>query len=85
MNQFKASSPLLVATDIASRGIDVKNIMTVINFTPPKAIENYIHRVGRAGRAGATGNAITFISKNNVKFAIDLIQVFENSGYPVPE
>ena len=52
MNSFKADMEILVATDIAARGIDVKNIKTVINFQCPKQIEGYIHRIGRAGRAG---------------------------------
>lgn len=52
MNSFKAGHSVLVATDIAARGIDVKNIKSVINFECPKQIEAYIHRIGRAGRAG---------------------------------
>ena len=52
MNSFKKEENILIATDIASRGIDVKNIKTVINFESPKNIEVYIHRIGRAGRAG---------------------------------
>ena len=52
MNGFKSESAILVATDIAARGIDVKNIKTVINFECPKQVEAYIHRIGRAGRAG---------------------------------
>lgn len=54
MNSFKSDSQsnILIATDIASRGIDVKNIKTVINYECPSSIEAYIHRIGRAGRAG---------------------------------
>lgn len=52
MNSFKGESQVLVATDIAARGIDVKNIKTVVNFECPKQIEAYIHRIGRGGRAG---------------------------------
>jgi superfamily II DNA/RNA helicase len=52
MNTFKGEGNVLVATDIAARGIDVKNIKTVVNFECPKQIEAYIHRIGRAGRAG---------------------------------
>lgn len=52
MNSFKGESSVLVATEVAARGIDVKNIKTVINFECPKTIEAYIHRIGRAGRAG---------------------------------
>ncbi len=51
---------VLVATDIAARGIDVKDIELVINYDLPDCIEDYVHRIGRTGRAGATGRAVTF-------------------------
>lgn len=85
MNKFKAEGQVLVATDIAARGIDVKNIKNVINFECPKQIEAYIHRIGRAGRAGETGKALSFLTNSDVKFAIALVKTFENSGYPVPQ
>ncbi len=85
MNAFKADKQILVATDIAARGIDVKNIKTVVNFQCPKQIQAYIHRIGRAGRAGETGVAYTFLTPHDVKFAISLVKTFENSGYPVPQ
>jgi ATP-dependent RNA helicase RhlE len=53
---------ILVATDIAARGIDVSNIELVINFDMPEDPEDYVHRIGRTGRAGQTGKAITFVS-----------------------
>jgi len=53
---------LLVATDVAARGIDVAGISHVINFDAPRAAEDYVHRIGRTGRAGRTGIAITFIA-----------------------
>ena len=85
MNKFKEDSSILVATDIASRGIDVKNIKTVVNFECPKQIEAYIHRIGRTGRAGETGVAYTFLHRHDTKLAIELLKTFEHSGYPVPE
>ena len=54
----------MVATDVASRGIDVKDIDLVINFGFPHNHADFIHRVGRTGRGGKTGEAITFITKN---------------------
>ena len=51
---------MLVATDIASRGIDVKGIELVINFDLPENPEDYVHRIGRTGRAGMSGKAISF-------------------------
>ena len=55
---------ILVATDVAARGIDVPNITHVINYSVPEDLESYVHRVGRTGRAGKQGTAITFISKS---------------------
>lgn len=74
-----------MATEVAARGIDVKNIKTVINFECPKTIEAYIHRIGRAGRAGEAGTSYTFLRPQDSKFAISLVKVFENSGYPVSD
>lgn len=53
---------ILVATDVAARGIDVNDISHVINYSVPRTYDDYIHRIGRAGRAGKSGNALTFIS-----------------------
>ncbi len=64
LNRFKASEiNVLVATDVAARGIDVVDITHVINYATPKTYEDYTHRIGRAGRAGRTGYALTFIEK----------------------
>jgi superfamily II DNA or RNA helicase len=52
---------LLVATDVAARGIDVPNVDLVINYNQPQTYADYIHRIGRSGRAGKVGQAITFI------------------------
>merc|ERR1719331_2437715 len=63
LKEFKeGKSPILVATDVASRGIDVKDIKYVINYDFPGSIEDYIHRVGRTGRAGATGSSYSFFT-----------------------
>jgi len=53
---------VLVATDVAARGLDIADVSHVINFQAPKDIESYIHRIGRTGRAGASGKALTFIN-----------------------
>ena len=52
---------ILVATDVAARGIDISDITHVINYSIPQAYEDYVHRIGRAGRAGRTANALTFV------------------------
>lgn len=63
LNSFKQGEiDVLVATDVAARGIDVADISHVINFTTPKTYDDYIHRIGRAGRAGSIGQALTFVS-----------------------
>jgi ATP-dependent RNA helicase RhlE len=66
--QFEAYEvDTLVATDVAARGIDVSGISHVINFDPPHDSDTYVHRVGRTGRAGATGVAISLVSSDQVK------------------
>jgi ATP-dependent RNA helicase RhlE len=52
----------LLATDVASRGIDIDGVTHVINFDEPMTYEDYVHRIGRTGRAGKTGKALTFVS-----------------------
>jgi ATP-dependent RNA helicase RhlE len=63
---------VLVATDIAARGIDVDNISHVINFDTPNQAEDYIHRIGRTGRAQATGDAITFVARDEEDYLRDI-------------
>ncbi len=63
LRKFKKKQvTILVATDVAARGIDVQNLTHVINYSLPQDTESYVHRIGRTGRAGKTGTAITFIS-----------------------
>ncbi len=63
MDKFKSKKiNILVATDVASRGLDVQNLTHVINYALPQDPESYVHRIGRTGRAGKGGNAITFIT-----------------------
>ena len=65
---FKTGScPLLVATDIAARGIDVPGVEAVINYDLPEVPESYVHRIGRTARAGLTGDAISFCSELEIK------------------
>lgn len=68
LDEFKKGQmPILVASDVAARGIDVDNLSHVINFDVPQNPEDYIHRIGRTGRAGATGTAITLVTPENQK------------------
>jgi len=80
LNEFKTGkSPIMVATDVASRGIDVRDITHVFNYDYPNNSEDYVHRIGRTGRAGKTGIAITLFTADNAKQARDLVQVLTES------
>ena len=59
--KFKSGEvPILVATDVAARGLDIPNVEFVINYSFPLTVSDYVHRIGRTGRAGKTGIAYTF-------------------------
>ena len=73
---------VVVATDVAARGIDVRDITHVINFDLPRAAEDYVHRIGRTGRAGATGNAISFAGRDD-KGLVIRIERFTHSTLAV--
>jgi ATP-dependent RNA helicase RhlE len=67
LDDFKAGKiRVLVATDIAQRGLDVSGISHVINYDVPQQPEDYVHRIGRTGRAAATGDAYTFMSPDEI-------------------
>lgn len=69
LNEFKEGKiQVLVATDVAARGLDIENLAYVINFELPTVPEDYIHRIGRTGRAGSKGNAISLVSNNEKEF-----------------
>ncbi|KAJ6826178.1 DEAD-box ATP-dependent RNA helicase 14-like [Iris pallida] len=85
LNHFRTGrSPILVATDVAARGLDIKDIRVVINYDFPTGVEDYVHRIGRTGRAGATGVSYTFFSDQDSKYARDLVKVLEGAGQRVP-
>jgi ATP-dependent RNA helicase DDX41 len=83
---FKSGSKdVLIATDIASKGLDFPQIQHVINFDMPKEIENYVHRIGRTGRGGHTGVATTFINKQcSPTILMDLKQLLIEAKQRVP-
>jgi len=68
---------ILVATDILSRGIDIKEIELVINYEVPHDAEDYVHRIGRTARADRTGEAITFINQKQVRNFKDIEKLIE--------
>ncbi len=88
LKRFKEKKlTVLVATDVAARGIDVNNITHVINYSLPQDPESYVHRVGRTGRAGNTGTAITFITPDEYKRLLLFKRVTKASieKGPIPE
>ncbi|KAF9595307.1 hypothetical protein IFM89_038459 [Coptis chinensis] len=85
ISDFKSNvCDLLVATSIAARGLDVKDLELVVNFDVPNHYEDYVHRVGRTGRAGRKGCAITFLSEEDARYAPDLVKALELSEQAVP-
>ncbi|KAK4774988.1 hypothetical protein SAY86_009923 [Trapa natans] len=85
LNQFRTGkSPVLVATDVAARGLDVKDVRVVINYDFPTGVEDYVHRIGRTGRAGASGVAYTFFGDQDARYASDLIKILEGADQKVP-
>lgn len=86
INDFKSGDiPILVATSVAARGLDVKQLKLVINYDVPNHLEDYVHRAGRTGRAGETGTAVTFITPEQDKYAVDLVKALKLSQKEVPE
>ncbi|KAM0789738.1 ATP-dependent RNA helicase dbp2 [Microbotryomycetes sp. NB124-2] len=85
LGEFKSGrSPIMIATDVASRGLDVKDIGYVINYDMPNGIEDYIHRIGRTGRAGAKGTAYSYITTEQSKLARDLVKILQDAKQVVP-
>lgn len=76
---------ILLATDVASRGIDIEDVTHVLNYDFPRDIEEYVHRVGRTGRAGRTGESITFMTRQDWHHAKALIDILEEASQEVPE
>jgi ATP-dependent RNA helicase RhlB len=82
MDQFKSGRlKILVATDVASRGLHVENISHVVNYDLPQDAENYVHRIGRTARAGKTGKALSFACE---KYVFHLDPLEEMLGYKIP-
>merc|ERR1719313_2350829 len=83
LSDFKnGTRPVMIATDVAARGIDVKEVKAVINYDFPSNIEDYIHRIGRTGRAGAKGIAHTFMESagKDGKYARALADIMLKAG-----
>lgn len=77
--------PVLIATSVAARGLDVKQLKLVVNYDAPNHMEDYVHRAGRTGRAGNTGTAVTFVTTEQESSSAGIAKALEQSGQPVPD
>merc|ERR1719512_480593 len=75
---------VLVATDVAARGLDIKGVGLVVNFDPANNAEDYVHRIGRMGRAGAKGVAISLLTPDDGSRARDIVEVMGRTGQAAP-
>ena len=86
LEMFKSGrEPILVATAVAARGLDIPNVTHVINFDLPGDIDDYVHRIGRTGRAGNTGVATAFFNRGNKNISKDLIELLTEANQEVPQ
>ncbi|CAK7342237.1 unnamed protein product [Dovyalis caffra] len=85
LRSFKSGkTPILVATDVAARGLDIPHVAHVVNFDLPNDIDDYVHRIGRTGRAGKTGLATAFFNENNLSLARPLADLMQEANQEVP-
>ncbi|XP_073137914.1 DEAD-box ATP-dependent RNA helicase 37-like [Henckelia pumila] len=85
LRSFKSGkTPILVATDVAARGLDIPHVAHVVNFDLPNDIDDYVHRIGRTGRAGKTGLATAFFNDNNASLAKSLTDLMQEANQEVP-
>ncbi|WOK91812.1 hypothetical protein Cni_G00503 [Canna indica] len=86
LRSFKSgATPILVATDVAARGLDIPHVAHVINFDLPNDIDDYVHRIGRTGRAGKTGLATAFFNESNASLARPLSELMQEANQEVPQ
>ncbi|ORY97986.1 P-loop containing nucleoside triphosphate hydrolase protein [Syncephalastrum racemosum] len=81
----KGNCPILVATAVVARGIDVKNVMHVVNYDMPKSIDEYIHQIGRTARVGNAGLATSFFNSINMPLAKDVTKVLQECKQEIPD
>jgi len=86
LRSFKAGrTQVLVATDVAARGLDIDDVVHVINYDMPKTIDSYVHRIGRTGRAGNTGFATSYFNDSDKGLVKDLVKILSESKQIVPD
>lgn len=82
---FKAGIvPIVTATSVAARGLDVKQLKLVINYDAPNHMEDYVHRAGRTGRAGNKGTCVTFITPDQERYSVDIYRALKASEATIP-
>ena len=85
ISDFKSGVvPVVIATSVAARGLDVKQLKLVINYDAPNHMEDYVHRAGRTGRAGNKGTCITFITPEQDRYSVDIFRALKASNATVP-
>ena len=83
---FKSGrTPILVATDVAARGLDIPNVTQVINYDMPSNVDDYVHRIGRTGRVGNIGNALSLMNEKNRNIAKDLAELLIENEQDCPD
>ncbi|KAH8099198.1 helicase [Aureococcus anophagefferens] len=87
LRKFKTNEwPLMFATDVAARGLDLPDVSVVVNFDMPRDVEQYVHRIGRTGRAGKSGRSVTFWNPAyDTECAGALAKIARDAGQPVPD
>jgi ATP-dependent RNA helicase DDX3X len=86
LRSFKrGNTPVMAATDVASRGLDIPNVTQVINYDLPTNIDDYVHRIGRTGRAGNVGNALAFVNEKNSGVIRELRDMLDENDQEVPQ
>ena len=82
-NEFRSGKHrVLISSNITSRGIDIQQVSTVINFDIPKCVHNYLHRIGRSGRWGRKGVGINFVTRRDIRYMREIERHYETS---IPE
>ncbi|KAK0415831.1 hypothetical protein QR680_012145 [Steinernema hermaphroditum] len=84
LKAFRGDVPVMVATDVAARGLDIPDIRTVVNYDVAKDIDTHVHRIGRTGRAGNKGQAFTLLTDDDKEFAGHLVRNLESVNQWVP-
>ena len=86
LNEFKEGNiNLMVASDVASRGLDIPDVSYVINFDMPNNIDIYVHRIGRTGRVGNQGNSLTFLTKDDSYLFRGLFELLCKTKQKIPD